>query len=78
MSIKPKKRGFGLEMKIFEGNDEESYLVLKTKSGSYHVFQEVEAKQAARECGALKESNSRQMWNEVWITFHAMAKNNHR
>ncbi len=66
MPIKPKKQGLGLEMKTFEGKDEKTYLVFRTKSGAYHVFQEVEAKQAARNCGALKERHARQMWNEVW------------
>jgi hypothetical protein len=67
MEVKPKKHGFGLEMKTFQGKGGESYLVLRTENGGYHVFLEVEAKQAARECGAIKEGNTRQMWGELWV-----------
>ena len=67
MEVKPKKHGFGLELKTFQGKDGESYLVLRTKDGAYHVFLEVEAKQAARDCGGSKEGNTRQMWGELWV-----------
>ena len=53
-------------MKTFRGRGGESYLVFKTKDGGYHVFLEVEAKQAAGECEALKEGNTRQMWADIW------------
>jgi hypothetical protein len=29
-------------------------------------FAEVEAKQAARECGAAELANTRQMWESLW------------
>ena len=67
MEIKPKKQGLGLEMKTFKGQNGESYLVYRTKGGGYHAFLEVEAKQAARECGSLKEGNTRQMWSDIWV-----------
>ena len=60
-----KKRGTGLEMKTFNGNGQ-NYLVFRTPTGSYHVFLEVAAKQAARTCGASKGSTSRQMWKDLW------------
>ncbi|CAG0952688.1 hypothetical protein ANRL3_00342 [Anaerolineae bacterium] len=63
---KPKKQGLGLEMKTFPGKDRQNYLVFRTASGSFHVFIEVEAKEAARQCGAMSTGNTRQMWNEVW------------
>jgi hypothetical protein len=66
MEVKPKKQGFGLEMRTFKANTGESYLVFRTKSNGYHVFLEVEAKQASSECGAIKEGNTRQMWGELW------------
>jgi hypothetical protein len=66
MSIPWKRRGLGLEMRSFQGKDGRSYLVFRTSGGSFHVFMEVEAKQAARQCGATKEANTRQMWSEVW------------
>lgn len=64
--IKEKMRGTGLEMKLFSGRDGNSYLVFKTQDGSYHVFLEVQAKQAARECGATEEGNTRRMWSQIW------------
>jgi len=41
---KPKKKGLGLEMKTFAGRDGSSYLIFRTRSGSFHAFLEVEAK----------------------------------
>ena len=65
MEIKPKLRGFGLDIRQFRSKDGYTYIVSKTKSGSYHVFMEVEAKQAARRCGGAG-SNTRQMWDALW------------
>ena len=66
MSSKPKRRGFNLDLKSFPGRDGRSYLVLRTTGGSYHAFLEVEAKQAARDCGAIVEKNTREMWKSIW------------
>lgn len=66
MAVKKKREGFGLEMKTFAGKDGNAYLVLRTATGSFHVFMEVEAKEAARQCGATQELNTRQMWASVW------------
>jgi hypothetical protein len=65
MAVKRKKRGFGLEMKTFPGRDG-NYLVFRTSGGSFHVFMEVEAKEAARQCGAETEANTRRMWASIW------------
>lgn len=64
--MKAKKRGLGLEMRTVEGHDARSYLVFRTARGTYHVFAEVAAKEAARQCGATKEGTMHQMWDEVW------------
>jgi hypothetical protein len=66
MPIKQKKRGLGMELRSFTGKDDRAYLVFRTARGTYHVFAEVEAKQAARECGASREGTTHQMWNEIW------------
>jgi hypothetical protein len=66
--LKGKKRGFSLETKTFEGKKGEMYLVFRTLDGSYHAFAEVEAKQAARECGAMEGPNTRKMWQRLWDT----------
>jgi hypothetical protein len=64
--IKKKRQGTGLEMKMFLGRDDNSYLIFKTQNGSYHAFMEVEAKQAARECGSSQEAHTRTMWKVIW------------
>jgi hypothetical protein len=66
MAIKEKKRGLGLEMKSFKGKDDRGYLVFRTSSGAFHVFLEVEAKEAARECGGPIRGNTRKMWEGLW------------
>lgn len=65
MALKPKKRGLGIEMRTFESRTG-NYLVFRTREGAYHVFQEIEAKEAARDCGSTIEGNTRQMWQEIW------------
>lgn len=66
MVVKGKRRGFEIDLKSFTGRDRRSYLVFRAPSGSYHAFVEVEAKEAARQCGATREGNTRQMWGDVW------------
>lgn len=66
-TIKAKRTGYELPMRVFEGQ-RGTYLVFKTEDGSYHVFTEVEAKDAARDC-AVPESagdNTRSMWDWLW------------
>jgi hypothetical protein len=63
--FKPKRSDFAVEIKTFEGK-EATYLVMKTK-GAYHVFVEVEAKDAARDCDlTFKKGNTRRIWNKLW------------
>ena len=64
--LKAKKKRFGLEARTLKGKDGTSYLVFRTLDGSYHAFAEVEAKQAARECGAAEGPNTRKMWERLW------------
>jgi hypothetical protein len=66
MATKLKRRGLNLEAKSFIGKDGRNYLVFKSTQGSYHAFVEIEAKQAARDCGATVEKNTREMWKSVW------------
>jgi hypothetical protein len=65
--LKKKKGGLELNVRTFSGEDGSQYLVFRTAKGSYHAFVEVEAKQAARECGASDaEGNTRRMWESLW------------
>jgi hypothetical protein len=61
-----KRKGSGLEMMTIEGDSGTTYLVLRTGKGSYHVFAEVEAKEAAIDCGNSKDANTRARWKELW------------
>ena len=58
MSLKPKKKGLGLEMRTFKDKSGTTYLVFRSRNGSFHVFQEVEAKEAARKCGAKRNTGN--------------------
>ncbi len=66
MTLKPKKKGYGLEMRVFTGRSGQSYLVMKAPTGDFHSFVEIEAKQAARDCGSRDEGNTREMWGRLW------------
>jgi hypothetical protein len=55
-----------MAMRTFTGRSGATYLVFKTGSGSYHVLAEVEAKDAARDCGAEEGSNTRTEWGKLW------------
>jgi hypothetical protein len=63
--LSPKRRDAAVEMRTFKGK-ERTYLVMKIKS-AYHVFTEVEAKNAARDCDpTFKRGNTRRIWNKLW------------
>jgi hypothetical protein len=64
--LKEKKDGTEIGLKVFPGRDGNRYLVFRTLDGSFHTFVEVEAKQAARECGAEELTNTRLMWESLW------------
>lgn len=61
-----KRFGLGLEAKTFQNKKGDAiYLVFRSTGGSFHVFVEVEAKRAGKDCGG-KGSNTRQIWQSVW------------
>ena len=62
----PKRKDLALEVKTFTGASGKNYLVFKTLSGSFHTFEEVESKQAAKDCGAAAGKNTRGMWKSIW------------
>ncbi len=66
MATKPKRRDTALEIRTFAGKDGLSYLVFRTTGGSFHTFVEVEAKEAARQCGVPPKGNTRRMWKSIW------------
>jgi hypothetical protein len=64
-----KKDGFGLALKAFQSCDgKNTYLVLKESDGSYHAFVEVEAKDAAVNCGSTlnRDEITRKHWDSLW------------
>jgi len=64
--MKEKKKGVGLQIRSFTGRDGKQYLVFRTPTGAFNVFKEVEAKQAAQECGCTVTGNTRKMWGSLW------------
>ena len=65
--VKPKKI-YGMDVKVFTSRDgKRKYLVFRTHRNSYHVFLEVDAKKAARDCGAKKGKTTRELWRELWF-----------
>ena len=61
-----KRAGLGLEAKTFKGNSGTTYIVFRSADGSFHAFAEVEAKEAARDCGAVEGHNTRSEWKSIW------------
>lgn len=63
---KSKKAGTELGMKTFTGEDGEQYLVFRS-GDKFHVFVEMEAKEAARKCRTkAKQNDTQAMWKELW------------
>ena len=51
----------------FHRKDGKTYLVFKrTPRGGYHVFAEVEAKDAAHICGSSGKGTTDKQWGELW------------
>jgi hypothetical protein len=63
--LTPKPKGKGLEIKTFKGQSGQTYLVIKTLGGGFHVFAETEAKEAAEDCNGHGK-NTRQKWESIW------------
>jgi hypothetical protein len=63
---KPKRRGYALETRTYRGRSGNSYIVHRTRDGTFHVFMEVEAKSAAVDCGSPKTGNTRAQWGALW------------
>ena len=66
MALKPKQRHRILDVRTFDGTDGATYIVFRTRAGSFHTFREVQAKEAARQCGAMRKGTTRQMWESIW------------
>ena len=67
-TFKTKKEPYRVQIKTFKGG-KGNYLVMTAGDGKYHVFVEVEAKEAATDCGCKldpRKSNPTKMWNELW------------
>jgi hypothetical protein len=66
-TMKPKRQGAMIGFDTFYGADGKTYLVFKrTPRGGYHVFAEVEAKEAARKCGSSGKGTTDHRWGEPW------------
>jgi hypothetical protein len=64
----------GLEFRTFVGSSGTRYQVMLTPDGGYHVFAEVEALDAARDCGIETEREHRQstvVTRQAWAELFA-------
>ena len=66
MDLTAKRKGTGLSTRVFEGASGCEYLVFRDPRSNYHVFTEVEATAAARDCGSTIPTGPIAMWNELW------------
>ncbi|HEX6502420.1 MAG TPA: hypothetical protein VF011_04180 [Terriglobales bacterium] len=72
MPVSTEKRvGTELPFKTFTTLEGKSLLVFRTSGGEFHVFKEVEAKEAAKQCGADPDNlgirnNTRDLWEYLW------------
>lgn len=57
---------YPLDIKTFEGDSGETYLVFRNHNDEFHVFAEVQAKEAAMDCGAPDEGNTQHRWRTLW------------
>ena len=67
--IKPKMRGYGLEIRTFVGeNSGSTYLVFRTRAGAFHSFVEASAKDAAIDCGSGldRKTKTPDHWVRLW------------
>jgi hypothetical protein len=66
-SWRAKRLGYGLNMRVFPTTDdrEDQVLLIQDPAGRFHTFVEVEAKQAARRCGAPKGLTTDESWSFV-------------
>ena len=65
-NVKPSPSAIGV--KAFQGKKGSTYIVMKT-GNEFHVFVEVEAKEAASDCGcnlSHKGHSPTQMWMQLW------------
>jgi hypothetical protein len=64
--LKAKRDRSRLGFQVFDGEDGNRYLVFRSLDGSFHVFTEVEATEAAKQCGAVDKGNTRSLWESLW------------
>lgn len=64
--LTPKRKGYEIGIRTFtaKSKTKETFLVIKT-GNEFHVFTEVEAKEAARACGS-EGKTTRIMWEKLW------------
>jgi len=63
-----KRSGTEIGMRTFGGKSGKSYLVFRERDSIvFHVFTEVEAKEAAQDCGAdTSKGTTASNWTELW------------
>jgi hypothetical protein len=69
-TVRLKRKGIGLEMKTFPGKiSGNEYIVFRLRNGSFHVFVETEAKDAAIDCAGRRVKryeHTHTHWRALW------------
>ncbi|MDP3296293.1 MAG: hypothetical protein Q8N09_01675 [Thermodesulfovibrionia bacterium] len=68
-ALVPKFRQHVLEMRTITGESGQSYLVMRTPKGEFHVFVEIATKKAAEDCGCKKPrigTSPDEMWESLF------------
>ena len=65
-TMKPKPHGTGLNIRTFEGKDGSTYLVFRTPRGAFHIFRELNARDAAADAFGLTSGTTYQRWRKLW------------
>lgn len=55
-----------LGIRVYKGESGTDYRVFRNHHGEFHVFAEVQAKEAAQDCGTRSEGTTQQQWEDLW------------
>lgn len=64
-TFKVKRISSAIEIRTYQGR-KGKYLVMTAGDGKFHVFSEVEAKEAAIDCGFKGRQHTNTMWKTLW------------
>lgn len=60
------RNDYPLEVKTCQDESGENYMAVWNHNDEFHVFSEVQGKEAAKDCGAPREEHSQFGWKQIW------------